>query len=85
MIRDTSQPSDMYMSTNLEVLQDILDFLVALDPLFLGLLGNFQGTGERVVNVVGVEGRSDLINVTVDEPLGPRHDGLSLRGLLGSG
>lgn len=33
------------------------------------------------MNVIGVESRSDLVDVAVDESLGPCHDGL---GLLGS-
>jgi hypothetical protein len=37
------------------------------------------------VDVVGVEGRSDLVEVTFDETLGPCHDGLGLRAFLGSG
>lgn len=32
--------------------------------------------------VVRVEGRIDLVEVTVDEPLGPCHDGLGLGVLL---
>jgi len=36
------------------------------------------------VGVVGVESCSDLVDVTVDESLGPCHDGHGLRALLGS-
>lgn len=74
----------MHTLTNLEVFQHVLDFLVAFDPLFLVLLGDFQGARERVMNVVGVEGRGDLVGVTVNESLSPCHDGLGLRALLGS-
>ena len=70
--------------TNLEVLQDILDFPIVLNPLFLGLLRDFQGTRESVMDVVGVEGCSDLIDVAVDESVGPCHDGLGLGTLLRS-
>jgi len=70
--------------TNLEVLQDIVDFPIVLDPLFLVLLGDFQRTRESVMDVVGVEGCSDLVDVAVDESLGPCHDGLGLRALLRS-
>jgi len=35
------------------------------------------------MDVIGVKGCSDLTNVTVDESLGPRHDGLGLGALFG--
>jgi len=34
------QSSDLQSPTNLEVFQDILDFLIALNPLFFCLLGD---------------------------------------------
>lgn len=37
------------------------------------------------MDVVRVEGRRDLVEVTVDETLGPCHDGLGLGALLWSG
>ena len=73
-----------HRSTDLEVLYDIFDFLIVLDPLFFVLLGDFQRTRESIMDVVRVEGCSDLVDITVDESLGPRHDGLGLRALLGS-
>ena len=36
------------------------------------------------MDVVGVESRSDLVEVTVNKSLGPRHDGFGLRAWLGS-
>ena len=69
----------VHTSTNLEILQNVLDFLIVLDPLFFGLLRDLQGTRECVMDVVGMEGCGDLVDVTVDKPLGPRHDGLGLR------
>lgn len=36
------------------------------------------------MDVVGVESRSDLVDVTVNKPLGPRHDGFGLRAWLWS-
>jgi len=36
------------------------------------------------VDVVGVESRSDLVDITFNKPLGPRHDGFGLRAWLGS-
>jgi len=35
------------------------------------------------MDVVGVEGCSDLVDVAVNESLGPCHDGLGLRAFLG--
>jgi hypothetical protein len=72
------------MLTDLEILQDILDFHITLNPLLLGLLGDPQRAGERVMDVVGVKGCSDLVNITVNETLGPCHDGLGLGTLFGS-
>ena len=84
-IRIASQPSDLQSwMADLEVLQDVLDFLIALNPLLFGLLGDFQRTRERVVDVVGVESRSNLVDVTVNKPLGPGHDGIGLRARVGS-
>jgi hypothetical protein len=37
------------------------------------------------MDVIRMEGCSDLVDVTVDETLGPCHDGLGLGALLGSG
>ena len=37
------------------------------------------------MDVVGVKGCSDLVDVAVNEPLGPCHNSLGLRALFGSG
>ena len=78
-------PSKRYVesSTNLEVLQDTHDPPMIFNPLFLVPLGDTQRTRERVVFVIRVEGRIDLVEVAVDETLGPCHDGLDLGALLG--
>jgi hypothetical protein len=75
----------MWTSTYPKVLQYTHYSFVIFDPLLLALLGDIQGTRECIMDVLGVEGCSDLVEVTVDEPLGPCHDGLGLGALFGSG
>lgn len=38
---ESRRPGDLQPATDLEVFQDVLDFLIALNPLFFGLPGDF--------------------------------------------